>query len=195
MRCPYCGSEVIEAKFCTNCGAPLAGLDAHAAEAAGATAAHAAGAAGAAVAAGVAGAASAAAGQTTAQQPPVQPYQPVQEPYQQPYQPAQQPYEPYQQAYEPPTSPYADTQYNASYGDKSKIAAGVLAILLGGLGIHKFYLGYTTAGLIMLLVTILSLGMAAPIVGIIGLVEGIIYLTKTDADFYNTYVLGDRAWF
>ena len=38
-------------------------------------------------------------------------------------------------------------------GAEKKVVAGVLAILLGGLGIHKFYLGYTTAGIIMIVVS------------------------------------------
>ncbi|MBL8757219.1 MAG: TM2 domain-containing protein [Phycisphaerae bacterium] len=80
-------------------------------------------------------------------------------------------------------------------GADKKIPAGVLGILLGCLGIHKFILGYTGAGLIMLLVTILTFGIAGTIMAIIGLVEGIIYLTKSDEDFVNTYVRGRRAWF
>ena len=77
----------------------------------------------------------------------------------------------------------------------NKIGAGVCGILLGGLGIHKFILGYTGAGLIMLLVSVLSCFALAPIVHIIGLIEGIIYLCKTDDDFVRTYVDGRREWF
>ncbi|HTV40139.1 MAG TPA: NINE protein [Candidatus Sulfotelmatobacter sp.] len=77
----------------------------------------------------------------------------------------------------------------------NKIGAGVCGILLGGLGIHKFILGYTGAGLIMLLVSVLSCFVLAPIVHIIGLIEGIIYLCKTDDDFVRTYVDGHREWF
>src|SRR5215472_1667579 len=58
----------------------------------------------------------------------------------------------------------------------SKIPAGVCGILLGCLGIHKFILGYTGAGLVMLLVTVLTCGMGASVMYIIGLIEGIIYL-------------------
>lgn len=80
---------------------------------------------------------------------------------------------------------------------KSKIAAGLLAIFLGTLGIHKFYLGYTQAGIIMLLVSLLgSLLIIGPLVmGVIALIEGIIYLTKTDEQFYLTYVVGRKPWF
>jgi TM2 domain-containing membrane protein YozV len=73
---------------------------------------------------------------------------------------------------------------------EKKIPAGILAILLGGLGIHKFYLGYTTAGIIQLL-----LGLCFGIGAIIGIVEGIIYLTKNDEEFYNTYIAGQKPWF
>jgi TM2 domain-containing membrane protein YozV len=87
----------------------------------------------------------------------------------------------------------------AGYGHNprahNKIAAGICGILLGGLGVHKFILGYTGAGLIMLLITLLTCFAAAPVVHIIGLIEGIIYLCKTDDDFVHTYVDGRREWF
>jgi TM2 domain-containing membrane protein YozV len=77
----------------------------------------------------------------------------------------------------------------------SKIAAGICGILLGSLGVHKFILGYTTAGLIMLLATLLTCGLAAVVTHIIGLIEGIIYLTKSDEEFVRTYVINQRPWF
>jgi len=84
-------------------------------------------------------------------------------------------------------------------GAEKKVAAGVLAILLGGLGIHKFYLGYTTAGIIMLVVSLclgaFTCGSGIGLMGLVGLIEGIIYLTKTDADFVATYVTNKKEWF
>jgi TM2 domain-containing membrane protein YozV len=77
----------------------------------------------------------------------------------------------------------------------NKVVAGIFGILLGGLGIHKFILGYTGTGIIMLLISVLSCGILAPIIHLIGLIEGIIYLTKSDDDFVRTYVDGQRAWF
>lgn len=77
----------------------------------------------------------------------------------------------------------------------NKVAAGVCGILLGSLGVHKFILGYTAAGLIMLLLSVLSCFMIAPIMSIIGLIEGIIYLSKSDEDFVRTYVDGRKEWF
>jgi TM2 domain-containing membrane protein YozV len=81
---------------------------------------------------------------------------------------------------------------------KSKIAAALLALFLGGLGVHKFYLGYSGAGIVMLLVCLLGialLGIPSAIVGLIAFIEAIIYLTKSDADFEEVYVRGRRAWF
>ena len=76
-----------------------------------------------------------------------------------------------------------------------KIAAGILGILLGSLGIHKFVLGFTGAGLVMLLVSVLSLGILGFIMGIIGIIEGIVYLTRNDEEFYRTYMVEKKAWF
>jgi TM2 domain-containing membrane protein YozV len=76
-------------------------------------------------------------------------------------------------------------------GADKKIVAGILGILLGGLGIHKFYLGYTTAGIIQIVITVVTCGIG----GLVGLIEGIIYLTKSDQEFVDTYVKGQKAWF
>ncbi len=85
---------------------------------------------------------------------------------------------------------------------KNKIAAGLLAIFLGGLGIHKFYLGFTGPGLAFLLVntigfaiTWLLLFIPNIILWIVGVVEGIIYLTMSDEAFEQTYVVQKRQWF
>jgi TM2 domain-containing membrane protein YozV len=76
-----------------------------------------------------------------------------------------------------------------------KIPAGICGILLGSLGVHKFILGYTGAGLVMLLVTLLTCGLASPVMHIIGLIEGIIYLCKPDEEFVRVYVDGRKEWF
>jgi TM2 domain-containing membrane protein YozV len=76
-------------------------------------------------------------------------------------------------------------------GAEKKIPAGILGILLGGLGIHKFYLGYTNAGIIQIVITVLTCGAGS----ILGLIEGIIYLTKSDEEFVATYVTGQKQWF
>jgi len=76
-------------------------------------------------------------------------------------------------------------------GAEKKTVAGILGILLGAFGIHKFYLGYTKEGLIQIVVTVVTCGLG----GIIGLVEGILYLVKSDEEFVATYVQGKKGWF
>ncbi len=76
-----------------------------------------------------------------------------------------------------------------------KLAAGLLAIFLGSLGIHKFVLGYSKAGLIMLLVTVLTCGFGASVMGIIGVIEGVIYLTKSTEEFQAQYIDATQEWF
>jgi TM2 domain-containing membrane protein YozV len=90
-------------------------------------------------------------------------------------------------------------------GADKKIAAGICGILLNGLGVHKFLLGYQNEGIIMLSVylggLILSFftcgitGLASMAIAVIGIVEGIIYLTKSDEEFVRTYVQNKKPWF
>lgn len=90
----------------------------------------------------------------------------------------------------------------SSAGSKNKVAAGLLGIFLGGLGIHKFYLGFTGPGLVYLLVntvgwivTVFMLGIPNIVLGIMAFIEGIIYLTKTDEEFEQTYIVEKKQWF
>ncbi len=92
----------------------------------------------------------------------------------------------------PPVQPRVATR---PPGADKKIAAGICGILLGSLGIHKFVLGYTGEGVTMLLITVLTCGIGAAVTHLIGLIEGIIYLTKSDQDFVQTYVLNKKGWF
>jgi TM2 domain-containing membrane protein YozV len=87
---------------------------------------------------------------------------------------------------------------------KSKVIAGLLAIFLGYLGIHKFYLDYTKEGVITLVIFLASFPLlflcgagylTAISIYIITFIEGILYLAKSDADFERTYVQGRRGWF
>lgn len=115
-------------------------------------------------------------------------------------------------------SPYARTASgNLAYGPSpighvdavrefasKKVAAGVCGILFGGFGVHKFILGLNTAGTVMLVSTLLGsftgICLIFPILlpmvmGVIGFVEGILYLTKSDEEFYRTYAIGRKDWF
>ncbi|RXZ53736.1 TM2 domain-containing protein [Senegalimassilia faecalis] len=141
-------------------------------------------------------------GQGTGAQPYVQPGQ-TPTGTQQPYG-AQQPYaQPQPGAYGAPQNPYAQ-QYQQPYvaptvGEKDHVAAGLLAIFLGWLGVHKFYLGYNTSGFIMLGVSVLggivTLSVAVWAIWVIAIVEGIFYLTKSQTEFEQMYVLNKREWF
>ena len=85
--------------------------------------------------------------------------------------------------------------HSPAYRASNRIPAGICGILLGGLGVHKFILGYTGTGLIMLLVTVLTCGIGWWIMHVIGLIEGIIYLCKSDEEFVRVYVDGRKEWF
>jgi len=74
-------------------------------------------------------------------------------------------------------------------GADKKIICGICGILVGGFGVHKFILGYTNEGIIQLV-----LGLCFGIGGLIGIIEGIIYLTKSDEEFVQTYIQGHKGW-
>ena len=99
------------------------------------------------------------------QPPPVNPYQPYQ-PYGGPM---------------PPQNPYMPPMVPLGYSQKSKLAAGIMGILVGIFGVHNFYLGYTGKAVAQLLLTLLgsiiTCGLAAVAVWIWSLVEGIMILT------------------
>ena len=86
--------------------------------------------------------------------------------------------------------PGAVTDWKAMGADK-KVTAGICAILVGWLGVHKFILGYTTEGIIQLALGIVTCG----ITNILSIIEGVIYLTKSDEDFVRTYIQNKKGWF
>lgn len=75
--------------------------------------------------------------------------------------------------------------------ESKRVLAGVMGILLGGLGVHRFVIGDTSGGIIRLVLSVVTCGAA----GLIGLIEGIIYLTKTDEQFVREYQVGKKGWF
>lgn len=86
--------------------------------------------------------------------------------------------------------PGAIADWKAMGADK-KIPAGVCAILVGWLGVHKFILGYTTEGIIQLVLGIITCGLTS----ILSIIEGIIYLTKSDEEFVRLYIQNKKGWF
>jgi TM2 domain-containing membrane protein YozV len=91
-------------------------------------------------------------------------------------------------------NPQSMTDWKAMGADK-KIAAGICGIVLGWAGVHKFILGYTTEGVIMLVISLVSCFTLAIVPSVIGIVEGIIYLTKSDEEFVRTYLQNKKGWF
>lgn len=92
----------------------------------------------------------------------------------------------------PPQSYYGYPQPVVRHPEADKkLIAGLLGILLGGFGVHKFYLGYTQAGVIQLVLLFVTCGTFH----FIGLIEGILYLTKSDQEFVDTYIIGQKEWF
>lgn len=90
----------------------------------------------------------------------------------------------------------------APNNDPSRIIAAWLAILLGSVGFHKFYLGRTKAGLVVLGTLVMEnvLTSKMPVFllsiwGIIGLIEGVLYLLKPEVEFHEVYIRNERAWF
>ncbi len=81
---------------------------------------------------------------------------------------------------------------------KNKLVAMLLALFLGSLGMHKFYLGCTKAGIIMLVIFVFGLillGIPSMIIGLISFIEAIIYISKSDANFDRIYVRNQKCWF
>ena len=206
MLCPNCSATIsATAKFCPNCGTPVTPAQSASPYAAAAAAAE-----------GSPYQAQQASQQAQQAQPNQSPFekgykqgyawatgdnQEAQksswaDPFQNSGQGSQQQEIPYAEpAYAQPTYAQPAAPVYAQSQPKNHIVAGLLAIFLGSLGIHKFYLGYSKEGIIMLLVTLLTFGIGAFVMEIIALIEGIIYLVKTDEEFYNTYELGSKPWF
>jgi TM2 domain-containing membrane protein YozV len=86
---------------------------------------------------------------------------------------------------------------------KSKGVAALLAFFLGFFGAHKFYLGYTNAGITMIILWVISFILSFVIIGMLGIlvlgiiciIEGITYLCCSDEEFQRRYVLGRKPWF
>ena len=98
-----------------------------------------------------------------------------------------------------PMSPDATTRMMRY--DSAKKSAGLTYLLwffVGALGVHRFYLGQWGVGALMLACTLLGWALffiPNGIIGAIALVEGVIYLTRSDAEFHDRYEIGRRPWF
>ncbi len=75
--------------------------------------------------------------------------------------------------------------------NSKKILAGIMGIIFPFLGVHRFILGDVAGGILRIVISVFTCGVGA----IIGIIEGIIYLTKTDQEFYQIYMVDKKAWF
>jgi len=89
------------------------------------------------------------------------------------------------------TRPSEDWNKPQPQQENKKVLAGIMGILFGGFGIHKFILGYAKEGILQIVITIVTCGIGS----LVGFIEGIIYLTKSDQEFYETYQVNKRPWF
>jgi TM2 domain-containing membrane protein YozV len=96
-----------------------------------------------------------------------------------------------------------DNNYNSEKPVESKrLVAALCAIFLGVFGVHKFILGYTTEGILCLVfylvvvptIAVITCG-GGSIIYVIPIIEGVIYLTKTDEQFIETYQNSKKGWF
>jgi TM2 domain-containing membrane protein YozV len=75
--------------------------------------------------------------------------------------------------------------------ESKRILVGIMGLIFGALGVHRFMLGDTKGGLIRIGISVVTCGVG----GYVGVIEGIIYLTKSDEEFERMYVVEKKAWF
>ncbi len=86
---------------------------------------------------------------------------------------------------------YTDNAFDACGPEgKSRGIAALLAIFLGGLGIHYFYLGKTNAGIISIILTVVTCGLWQTVM----FIQGIVMLCMTNAQFREKFVDTDKAF-
>lgn len=81
-----------------------------------------------------------------------------------------------------------DSVFNNGPSGKSRGIAGLLAILMGGFGLHYFYIGKTNAGILFLMVAILSCGILATVTTIVAIIQGVLFFTSTQDEFEHKWV-------
>ncbi|MBQ3351066.1 MAG: NINE protein [Thermoguttaceae bacterium] len=90
------------------------------------------------------------------------------------------------------TTPNKPASSKKTKSKKSRVTAGLLGLFLGLVGANQFYLENTTSALLHLAISVCTCGWGGMVIGAI---EGIIYLTKSDEEFDETYVQNKRGWF
>ena len=75
--------------------------------------------------------------------------------------------------------------------ESKRALAGIMGIVLGAFGVHRFVIDDVKGGILRIVITICTCGLGQ----VIGLIEGIIYLTKSDEEFIQTYQVEKKGWF
>lgn len=75
---------------------------------------------------------------------------------------------------------------------KNKTTAGLLALFLGGWGVHYFYIGNNNKAVAYLLVTIFGLGVGAFVIEIMSIIDAIGFFSMTDEEFEKIYIGNER---
>lgn len=81
-----------------------------------------------------------------------------------------------------------DSVFNNGPSGKSRGIAGLLAILMGWCGLHYFYIGKTNAGILFLIIAILSCGILATVTTIVAIIQGVLFFTSTQEEFERRWV-------
>ena len=94
----------------------------------------------------------------------------------------------WQEFYRDQQGGYIDSVFNNGPSGKSRGIAGLLAILMGWCGLHYFYIGKTNAGILFLLIAILSCGVLATVTTIVSIIQGVLFFTSTQEEFESRWV-------
>lgn len=86
------------------------------------------------------------------------------------------------------TARTVDDVFSNGPSGRSRGIAGLLAILVGAIGVHYFYIGKTGAGVVFLLATLLSCGLLGVVTEIVSLIQGILFFTSTQEEFESRWV-------
>ena len=81
-----------------------------------------------------------------------------------------------------------DSVFNDGPSGKSRGIAGLLALLMGAFGLHYFYIGKTTAGVVFLIISLLSCFLLSPVVHILAVIQGVLFFTSTQEEFEQKWV-------
>ena len=81
-----------------------------------------------------------------------------------------------------------DDVFSSGPSGKSRGVAGLLALFLGCVGLHYFYIGKTSAGVLFLVATMLTCGILGVVTEIVSIIQGVLFFTSTQDEFERRWV-------